>query len=103
MSGASGGWESRPILAGVVRLVAHAVPIGVSVAAAVVVSRALPRPDGTAAVVAWWVGITAVSTVVLVLTDRLSRRLLPLAALLKLSLLFPDRTPSRFGVALRSG
>ena len=37
------------------------------------------------------------------LTDRVSRRLLPLSVLLNLSLAFPDRTPSRFGVALRSG
>jgi putative nucleotidyltransferase with HDIG domain len=33
----------------------------------------------------------------------LARRALPLAALLKLSLVFPDRVPSRFSVALRSG
>jgi hypothetical protein len=36
-------------------------------------------------------------------TGRLARRLLPLAALLRLSLVFPDRTPSRFRIALRSG
>ncbi len=33
------------------------------------------------------------ATVVLVLMDRVSRRLLPLAALFKLSLVFPDRAP----------
>lgn len=51
----------------------------------------------------WWVALLAVSTVVLLCTDRLARRMLPLAALLKLSLVFPDRVPSRFSVALRSG
>ncbi|MEY2445882.1 MAG: hypothetical protein QOE00_2462 [Ilumatobacteraceae bacterium] len=51
----------------------------------------------------WWVGLLGVSTVVLMCTDRLARRALPLAALLKLSLVFPDRVPSRFSVALRSG
>lgn len=36
-------------------------------------------------------------------TERLFRRLLPLAALLKLTMLFPDRAPSRVGVAMRAG
>src|SRR5438552_279827 len=34
---------------------------------------------------------------------RRARRLLPLAALRRLSMVFPDRAPSRFGVALRAG
>jgi putative nucleotidyltransferase with HDIG domain len=40
-----------------------------------------------------------VSTVVVVLVDRLARRLLPLVTLLDLSMLFPDRAPSRLAVA----
>ncbi|MEY2583147.1 MAG: hypothetical protein QOE09_2996 [Ilumatobacteraceae bacterium] len=51
----------------------------------------------------WWLGILATSTAVLVATDRIARRILPLAALLKLSLVFPDHVPSRFSVALRTG
>ena len=51
----------------------------------------------------WWLGLLGASTAVLICTDRLARRVLPLAALLKLSLVFPDRVPSRFSVALRSG
>ena len=39
----------------------------------------------------------------LVVVDRVFRKLLPLAALLKLSLVFPDEAPSRFKIALRSG
>ena len=31
------------------------------------------------------------------------RRLLPLTALLKMTLIFPDNAPSRFGLALRTG
>lgn len=36
---------------------------------------------------------------VLVVVDRFARRLLPLAALLRLSLAFPDRAPSRYKLA----
>jgi hypothetical protein len=43
-----------------------------------------------------------VSLVTFVAIDRMARRLLPLATLLKLSLVFPDHAPSRFSVALRS-
>ena len=49
------------------------------------------------------VGIAgAVSVLAFVLVERLARRVLPLATLLKLSLVFPDQAPSRFALALRS-
>jgi hypothetical protein len=49
-----------------------------------------------------WVLIAVVSTVVLILVQAVTKRLLPLAALYSLSLIFPDDAPSRFGIALRS-
>jgi putative nucleotidyltransferase with HDIG domain len=51
----------------------------------------------------WWIALSALATGVLVLGDRLSRKALPLVALLRLSLIFPDRAPSRFRTALRAG
>jgi hypothetical protein len=51
----------------------------------------------------WWlVPIAALSVGVCVGVERLTRRLLPLAALLKLSMLFPDRAPSRMKIARRA-
>jgi hypothetical protein len=52
---------------------------------------------------AGWFALSAAATLVLLGVDRLARRLLPLAALLRLSLVFPDETPSRFRTAMRSG
>jgi Bacterial Ig domain/HD domain len=52
--------------------------------------------------VAWWVGMSGSATVVLFAIDRAARRLLPLVALCKLSLVFPDAAPSRFRTAMRS-
>ncbi|HUR17912.1 MAG TPA: HD domain-containing phosphohydrolase [Acidimicrobiales bacterium] len=66
-------------------------------------TKALPTPESTGARVLWWLTVAVASIVTLVAFDRLARRLLPLAALLKLSMVFPDRAPSRLGVALRSG
>ena len=51
----------------------------------------------------WWIGVFVIGIVVLLATDRVSRRLLPLAALYKLSLAFPDEAPNRFSVAMRTG
>ena len=47
--------------------------------------------------------IAIISTVVLFGVDRVTRKALPLAVLLDLTLVFPDEAPSRFRVALRSG
>jgi hypothetical protein len=53
--------------------------------------------------VAWWAGLSVAATAALVVAGRLSRRLLPVAALMRLSLVFPDSAPSRFRTALRTG
>ena len=51
----------------------------------------------------WAAQLIAVGCATVMLVGRLMRRLLPLAALYSMSLVFPDRAPSRFRVALRSG
>ena len=67
-------------------------------------ARTARPPDGSrASYVAWWVALSGAATVSLVAAGRLSRRLLPLAALMRLSLVFPDSAPSRFRTALRTG
>ncbi|HEX7168337.1 MAG TPA: HD domain-containing phosphohydrolase [Acidimicrobiales bacterium] len=79
------------------------VPIAASVAAGVAITRIVERPSGSGARALWLLLVLATAMLVLVAAERLARRLLPLAALLELSLAFPDRTPSRFAVALRAG
>jgi putative nucleotidyltransferase with HDIG domain len=55
---------------------------------------------GSRAEQAWHLAVLfTVSTVALVVVDQVARRALPLATLLELSMLFPDRAPSRFAVA----
>ncbi len=50
----------------------------------------------------WWACLFALGLSVLLVAERVTRRLLPLSALFKLSLIFPDEAPSRFGIALKS-
>jgi putative nucleotidyltransferase with HDIG domain len=96
-------WVPRPLAALAVRVIALLVPLAAAVAATSALGRVFRRPDGWGPIILWCAGITVAATVVVLLVDRLARRLLPLAALLKLSLAFPDQTPSRLGVALRAG
>ena len=94
-------WRARPLWAGALRLAVVAVPVASGITVAAVLSRTLehPRP-GT---MPWWACVLAAATVASTLVAVAARRLLPLAALLKLSLAFPDHVPSRFRVALRAG
>lgn len=96
-------WRASPRLAFVARFVAFALPIAAAYVAIRVVGGRLYRPNGAVGVVLWIVQAAAVGAVVSHVVGRLTRRLLPLATLLRLTLIFPDRAPSRFGVALRSG
>ena len=103
MGAESRRWEGRPRGALAIRVAATVVPVVAGVLAASVVSRLLPEPSGLLSTLLWWLAVVGSSTITLVLVDRQARRLLPLAALLKVSLVFPDRAPSRFKVALRAG
>lgn len=96
-------WRGRPVLSAALVGVAHIVPIAAAVGASALLSRRLPAPEGVSETVLTWVALLAVSTIVLFVVGRLARRLLPLAALLKLSMLFPDRAPQRLAVARRAG
>ena len=96
-------WHARPRLAIAIRVVAALLPFVGSVLVTRAVQRRLPPPDGLLALVATWVLLAVIGTVVLWGVERVSRRLLPLAALLKMSLVFPDAAPSRFRSAIRTG
>lgn len=92
-------WRARPLQAGLLRLTAVVVPLACSVLAGVLVGSVLPRSHSWVGALASWLTVIVVSTIVLFGIDRLTRRLLPIATLLKLSMLFPDRAPSRYKVA----
>jgi len=95
-------WEERPILSALLRLAVLGVPIGASVVAGIAVGRVLPPAHGWTGVVGQLAVVLASSTIVLLVVERMARRALPLAALLRLSLVFPEKAPSRMRVAVRS-
>ncbi|HEX5266514.1 MAG TPA: HD domain-containing phosphohydrolase [Acidimicrobiales bacterium] len=96
-------WPRRRALARLVSALAYALPVGAAVGASLGLSRVLPSPGGAWIEAADWITLVVLSTSVLLVVDRLARHLLPLAALLELSLLFPDHAPRRVAVARRAG
>jgi putative nucleotidyltransferase with HDIG domain len=95
----AGRWRQRSAAAASIRFGVLCFPVASSVAAAWGVHKLLPSAAGLADR-AWHLGVlTALSMLVVLIVDRLGRRLLPLATLLDLSMLFPDRAPSRVRVA----
>ena len=93
-------WNGHPVLASLTRAATIVVPFVVAMIVAFILSSQLPRFDSLPATVARWVTIVAVATLAMRVTDSLARRLLPLTALLQLTLLFPDRAPSRCKLAM---
>ncbi len=97
-------WSGRPLQAIALRTIVYAAPLVGSIVFVHYASKVVPAPAGSLVLfLVWWLALSTLATGVLVVVDRSCRRLLPLAALLKLSLVFPDEAPSRFQIAMRSG
>ena len=96
-------WDRRPALSRAVRVAVFVGPIAASFGVAALLSHVLPRADSVGTRVLWTAVIVVASLVTLVALERAARQLLPLAALLNLSLTFPDKAPARFAVARRTG
>jgi hypothetical protein len=78
------------------------VPIWTSLAVTAALRSIVPAPRGPWTV-AWILSLLACAVLTAIGVERWGRRLLPLVTLLKLSMLFPDRAPSRFSIARTAG
>ena len=96
-------WTSRRRLAWAVRLSSVLVPLLVAVLVMVAVAHVLPRPKGGLLSFAWYGLLLAVSYGASWAAGKVMDRSLPLAALLEMSLSFPESAPSRLGLAQRGG
>ena len=96
-------WRPRPAVSFTIAALSFLIPVAASVIVVQVAAHVFRRPDTFAGIVAWLSSLVLLATATLWTIDRWSRRLLPLAAMLRLSLVFPDQAPSRFSLALRTG
>ena len=95
-------WRPRPLLSLALRFVSVLVPAAAGAASAYGFVVAVPVPDGIV-IIPWAVGLVVASTIATALAERIGKRFLPLAMLLRLSLVFPDRAPARFAMARGAG
>jgi hypothetical protein len=100
---ASDEWVRRPGLSRALRAAIFLGPILASLLIATLISHLLPKATGPYMAIFWIAVVALGSLLTLVVFERAARRLLPLAALLNVSLLFPDKAPARFAVARRTG
>ncbi|HAW10640.1 MAG TPA: hypothetical protein DCX12_06185 [Chloroflexi bacterium] len=63
----------------------------------------MPRAPGLLLTMCWYAAVADATLLTVIAVERITRQLLPLAALLNLSLLFPDQAPRRFAVTRRVG
>jgi hypothetical protein len=96
-------WKPHPFIGFTIGAISFVVPFVAAIVAIQLLVRVVPRPTTVPPFVAWLVMLGVVATAVLWFVDAQARRLLPLAMMLRLSLVFPDHAPSRFSSALRSG
>jgi HD-GYP domain-containing protein (c-di-GMP phosphodiesterase class II) len=97
------GWERRRVAGAAVRVGVTLAPAIVSGLAALVLNAQMPAARTLTGIIPRSRLIVAGSMAVLFVIDKGVRRLLPLASLLQLTLVFPDRAPSRFRTALKAG
>jgi len=84
------------------RLVSVLIPAAVGAATAYTFGRAIPMPDGLVRI-PWLLALVVCATIATAIAERVGKRFLPLAMLFRLSLVFPDRAPSRFAMARGAG
>ena len=96
-------WTARTRLAGLVSISVFLLPVVVAIAVATGLVHLIPEPRSRWGEVAWWALVIIAPWVIYFGAARLARRALPLAALLRMTLVFPDRAPNRMAVARRAG
>jgi putative nucleotidyltransferase with HDIG domain len=94
-------WARRGLAGLTVRAVTVVVPFSLAVGTIAALGRTVPIPDGGPLLIARYAAIFASSWAVMALAHRVLHRLLPLAALLEMSLVFPEHAPSRLRLARR--
>ena len=99
----AGGWAGRAFAAKSLKWSITLAPIAVAAAVSIGLALVLPAATSWPWAILRVAVIAALSMTTITIVERAGRRLLPLSTLLRLSLVFPDRTPSRFKMALKAG
>ncbi|HEV8063979.1 MAG TPA: choice-of-anchor C family protein [Acidimicrobiales bacterium] len=78
-------------------------PIVVAFIGSLVLAAALPSPATVGGRLLWWVALILIPAGIFLAVDRVAKRYLPIAGLLRMTMVFPDRAPSRMAIARKVG
>jgi putative nucleotidyltransferase with HDIG domain len=95
-------WRPRPVAARVVATGVVVAPAAISVCVAVILVTLVHEPAATSGRIAWWIGVLGLSSVALMVCERVARDALALPMLLKMGLAFPEEAPKRLELARRA-
>lgn len=95
-------WRAHHVAASFLRVCGLTLPILSGYVAASFVAASLGPPDAGAGLGLWWLAVLGSAVAGGFLIEHFTRRLLPLAALLRLELEFPERAPLRTSVLQRA-
>ena len=96
-------WRARPRLALALRIALIIIPLVVVCLAAWRIHIALGPPPTFTQSVLRWIMLSLGCTLAIRVLDSWAKRLLPMAYLLRMTVIFPDDVPSRYRVAMRQG
>jgi putative nucleotidyltransferase with HDIG domain len=96
-------WQSRRWSSLLLRFVSFLIPIVAAVLTGLLIVQILPAPVNVLGIAGWWLALIGGTLVTMKVFDRLARRVLPLAWLLRMTMAFPDEAPSRMRILLKSG
>lgn len=95
------GWTSHPWLARLLRVLIFAVPLLLSFGFSIGAGRVAPASELGMNRWLWIAVVFVLANVLLLILRSLTSKLIPLVALMKMTLVFPDNAPSRTKSALR--
>jgi choice-of-anchor C domain-containing protein len=78
-------------------------PIVVAFLASLVLAAVLPSPGSVGGRLLWWIVLIAVPAGIFFAVDRAAKRYLPVAGLLRMTMVFPDKAPTRMAIARKIG
>lgn len=94
-------WKSHPRLAMLLRVLILLLPISSSIGFTILAGRLFPADELGMGRWTWIFMVFVLANVLLVALRKVTERLIPLVALMKLTLVFPDHAPSRARATLR--
>ncbi len=99
---AEGQWRGRPVLGRILQIALFVLPFVLALFVSYGLVKGMSTPEDWAGQIFRIAVLMVVSFIVMVATERVARLAAPVAFLLRMTMVFPDKAPSRIRIAMRS-